>query len=39
LRERLVQSQSYNTAEVEDAVLDDEILSHLLGIKELREQL
>lgn len=38
LRERLVQSQSYNTAEVEDAVLDDEILSHLLGIKELREQ-
>ena len=38
LRERLVQSQSYNTAEVEDAVLDDEILSHLLGIKELRAQ-
>jgi len=38
LRERLVQSQTYSTAEVEDAVLDDEILSHLLGIKELREQ-
>ena len=38
LRERLVRSQTYSTAEVEDAVLDDEILSHLLGIKELREQ-
>jgi hypothetical protein len=38
LRERLVQSQAYNTAEVEDVVLNDEILSHLLGIKELGEQ-
>ena len=38
LRERLVQSQTYNTAEIEDVVLDDEILSHLLGIKELRQQ-
>ncbi len=38
LRERLVQNQTYNTAEVEDGVLDDEILSHLLGIKELRQQ-
>ena len=38
LRERLVQSQTYNTTEIEDVVLDDEILSHLLGIKELRQQ-
>ena len=38
LRERLVKKQEYHAAEVEEIPLDDEILSQLLGIKELREE-
>lgn len=37
LRERLVQKQTYNTAESQNIELDDEVLSLLLGIKELSE--
>jgi hypothetical protein len=35
LRERLVQSQTYSTTEEDDLVLNEEILSQLLCIKEL----
>ncbi len=38
LRERLAQRQTYGAAQIEDPELDDEILSLLLGIKELGEQ-
>ena len=37
LRERLVQEQTYRAPEFSDANLDDEILSLLLGVSELRE--
>lgn len=37
LRERIGKSQTYITAEDEEVVLDDDVLSHLLGIKELGE--
>ena len=37
LRERLVQKQTYGAPEIDDANLDDEILSLLLGVSELRE--
>jgi hypothetical protein len=37
LRERLVQKQTYRAAEFQDTELDEEILSLLLGIKELGE--
>ncbi len=38
LRERLVTDQKYTATEVEEFPLDDEVLTQLLGIKELREQ-
>ena len=38
LRERLVKNQKYQAAEVEEVPLEDEVLSQLLGIKELREK-
>jgi hypothetical protein len=37
LRERLIQKQTYTTAESQNIELDDDILSMLLGIKELSE--
>jgi hypothetical protein len=37
LRERLVQKQTYSTAESQNIELDDDVLSLLLGIKELSE--
>jgi len=37
LRERIVQEQSYGAAEIENSDLDNEILSLLLGVKELGE--
>ena len=37
LRERIVQEQSYGATEIENSDLDNEILSLLLGVKELGE--
>jgi hypothetical protein len=37
LRERLVQKQTYGAAEIQYSELDDDILTLLLGIKELKE--
>lgn len=38
LRERLAKNQTYHTADLEEVVLDDEVLSHLLGIKGIADQ-
>jgi hypothetical protein len=39
LRERMIQTQAYHADEVSEVELDDEVLSSLLGIRELDEKL